>query len=91
MVERCWGTPVRSPNYPRAYPLIDDGCPVKGSLDGTIRIIENGGGKRVKWEGSVFKFIDYDEVWLHCEVKVCLGEPCEKVSLLFTNVCPQKK
>ena len=81
MVKRCWGTPVRSPNHPGAYPIIEDGCPMNGSLDGTVRIIENGEGTRVKWEGSVFKFLDYDEVWLHCEIKVCVETTCKQASI----------
>jgi len=87
MIKQCWGTPVRSPLHPAAYPIIEDGCPVKDSLDGTIEIIENGKGKRAIWEGSVFKFLDYDEVWLHCEIKICLGTKCKQVKMMqqFSN------
>ena len=27
-----------------------------------------------KWQGAVFQFVGYDEVWLHCDIKVCFND-----------------
>ncbi|XP_076813407.1 uncharacterized protein LOC143459966 [Clavelina lepadiformis] len=77
VVKRCWGTPKRNPLHSQQYDIIKNYCPVRGSLDGTVKVYGNGLGGVVKWEGAVFKFISYERVWLHCEIKICFGEDCQ--------------
>lgn len=79
----CWATPQQDPNVDLQHFLIEEGCGVDGVLDGTLQIFENGQSKMAKWAGSVFKFVGYDQVWLHCNIRVCFGEEdckpgCEK-------------
>uniref|UniRef100_H2Y9H8 ZP domain-containing protein n=1 Tax=Ciona savignyi TaxID=51511 RepID=H2Y9H8_CIOSA len=76
-LRRCWGTPERAPDHAQQYPIISDYCKVPESLGGSIRVIDNGESRRVKWEGSVFKFISFRQVWLHCEIRVCFGDDCK--------------
>lgn len=83
VVKRCWATPERSPGHSVQYSLIEESCSVPGSLDGTVRIVENGVSKRARWEGSVFKFVNFEQVWLHCSIQVCFGNGCQKVSISF--------
>nr|XP_026690447.1 mucin-5AC-like [Ciona intestinalis] len=77
VVKRCWGTPERAHDHPRQYPIISDYCRVPESLGGSVKVMGNGEGRKVKWEGSVFKFIDFQQVWLHCEIRVCFGDDCK--------------
>ena len=70
----CWATPNQEPNGELQHFLIEDGCGVEEVLDGTLDIIENGESKMAKWAGSVFKFVGYDQVWLHCNIRVCFGD-----------------
>uniref|UniRef100_H2Y9H7 ZP domain-containing protein n=1 Tax=Ciona savignyi TaxID=51511 RepID=H2Y9H7_CIOSA len=51
-LRRCWGTPERAPDHAQQYPIISDYCKVPESLGGSIRVIDNGESRRVKWEGS---------------------------------------
>nr|XP_039261162.1 fibronectin-like isoform X2 [Styela clava] len=75
-VRKCWATPVRLYDYDTFYPLIENYCPQDGALNNNLTILENGKSKRSRWEGPVFKFVKYTEVWLHCELKVCFGDSC---------------
>ena len=76
-LQECWATPDQNPNDALQHFLIEDGCGVADVLDGTLKIYENGQSKMAKWAGSVFKFVGYDQVWLHCNIRVCFGaEDC---------------
>ena len=69
----CWATPQQDPNGELQHFLIEEGCGVDEVLDGTLDIIENGQSKMAKWAGSVFKFVGYEQVWLHCNIRVCFS------------------
>ena len=71
---QCWATPEQDPHGELQHYLIQDGCGVDGVLDGTLAILENGQSKMAKWQGAVFQFVGYDEVWLHCDIKVCFND-----------------
>lgn len=76
-LQECWATPDQNPNDALQHFLIENGCGVEDVLDGTLKIYENGQSKMAKWAGSVFKFVGYDQVWLHCNIRVCFGgEDC---------------
>ena len=60
----CWATPEKDPFGDLQHYLIETGCGVDGVLDGTLRILENGQSKMAKWQGAVFQFVGYEEVWL---------------------------
>nr|CAB3261818.1 uncharacterized protein LOC100177370 [Phallusia mammillata] len=77
VVRECWATPARDHNHPNRYDIISESCAIPGSLDDSIRILENGMSKRARWQGSVFKFVEFDHVWLHCEIRVCFGDNCQ--------------
>lgn len=70
----CWATPEKDPHGDLQHFLIEDGCGVDGVLDGTLQIIENGQSKMAKWAGAVFQFVGYEEVWLHCDIRVCFND-----------------
>jgi len=69
----CWATPQQEPNGELQHFLIEEGCGVDEVLDGTLDIMENGQSKMAKWAGSVFKFVGYEQVWLHCNIRVCFS------------------
>ena len=71
---QCWATPEQDPHGELQHYLIQEGCAVDGVLDGTLSILENGQSKMAKWQGAVFQFVGYDEVWLHCDIKVCFND-----------------
>lgn len=71
---QCWATPEQDPHGELQHYLIQEGCAVDGVLDGTLAILENGQSKMAKWQGAVFQFVGYDEVWLHCDIKVCFND-----------------
>jgi hypothetical protein len=71
---QCWATPEKDPHGDLQHYLIQEGCAVDGVLDGTLSILENGQSKMAKWQGAVFQFVGYDEVWLHCDIKVCFND-----------------
>ena len=70
----CWATPEKDPFGDLQHYLIETGCGVDGVLDGTLRILENGQSKMAKWQGAVFQFVGYEEVWLHCDIRVCFSD-----------------
>jgi len=77
VVKRCWATPQEDPNFAVSYPIIEDRCPIPGSMDGGLVVTDNGAGHHVRWEGPVFKFVDDEKVWLHCSLQVCFHKDCE--------------
>lgn len=70
----CWATPYQDANGVLQHHLIEEGCGVENVLDGTLKIYENGKSKMSKFAGSVFKFVGYNQVWLHCNIRVCFGD-----------------
>jgi len=81
LLERCWGTVYEQPNSLPRYDLIQDGCPIRSAGDGRIAITENGVSGQARWNGPVFKFVgeseEFNSVWLHCDLKVCINERCQ--------------
>lgn len=73
-IMECWATPHQDPNGALQHYLIEEGCGVADVLDGSLNIYENGQSKMAKWAGSVFKFVGYEQVWLHCNIRVCFGD-----------------
>ncbi|CBY22047.1 unnamed protein product [Oikopleura dioica] len=73
-LQECWATPESSPGHDLRHDLINDACGVPGVLDNTLDIVSNGDSRMAKWHGSVFKFVGYENVWLHCNIKVCFAD-----------------
>jgi len=73
-LQECWATPESSPGHDLRHDLISDACGVPGVLDNTLDIVSNGDSRMAKWHGSVFKFVGYENVWLHCNIKVCFAD-----------------
>ncbi|CAG5105137.1 Oidioi.mRNA.OKI2018_I69.chr1.g1866.t2.cds [Oikopleura dioica] len=73
-LQECWATPESSPAHELRHDLIADACGVPGVLDNTLDIVSNGDSRMAKWHGSVFKFVGYENVWLHCNIKVCFAD-----------------
>jgi len=78
-LQECWATPESSPGHDLRHDLINDACGVPGVLDNTLDIVSNGDSRMAKWHGSVFKFVGYENVWLHCNIKVCFADQADCV------------
>ncbi|XP_076818242.1 ZP domain-containing protein-like [Clavelina lepadiformis] len=73
-VVRCWATPDNDPLGKAArYGLIRNHCPVSRTVQ--VAVISNGEYEYSTWESNVFKFVDFPNVYLHCNVKVCFDGP----------------
>ncbi|XP_060109739.1 pancreatic secretory granule membrane major glycoprotein GP2-like [Heteronotia binoei] len=82
-VEDCWGTPRSDPNHSLKHHLIMKGCP----HDKTVIILNDiGASTMAKFSFQMFQFKNFTEVYLHCQVRLCIPEnqePCAKQ-------CPSK-
>ncbi|XP_066494028.1 uromodulin-like [Tiliqua scincoides] len=83
-VEDCWGTPTADPYHSTKHPLIVKGCP----QDKTLTFLNAIGTSTVaKFSFQMFQFKNFTEVFLHCQVRLCIPdnqEPCAKQ-------CPNNK
>ncbi|XP_044289853.1 uromodulin-like [Varanus komodoensis] len=83
-VEDCWGTPTADPNHSIKHPLILKGCP----HDKTLAFLSDiGTSTEAKFSFQMFQFENFTEVFLHCQVRLCIPdtlEPCAKQ-------CPSKQ
>lgn len=81
LIERCWGTVTDVADAEPSYPLIDDGCPIANKGNNEIRITQNGISHQSLWRAPVFKFVggeeDFTNVWLHCDLQICINRECE--------------
>ncbi|XP_060644221.2 uromodulin-like [Anolis sagrei] len=77
-VEDCWGTPTADPDHETKHQLIMKGCP----HDKTLTFINMIGTSTVaKFSFQMFQFTNYSEVFLHCQVRLCIPDtqkPCVK-------------
>ncbi|XP_062817608.1 uromodulin [Anolis carolinensis] len=77
-IEDCWGTPTADPDHETKHQLIMKGCP----HDKTLSFINVIGASTVaKFSFQMFQFKNYSEVFLHCQVRLCipdLQKPCVK-------------
>ncbi|XP_073503720.1 uncharacterized protein [Phyllobates terribilis] len=83
VMQHCYATPAQNPNDPINYAIIVDSC--ANEDDQTIKIYANGISREGKFSILMFKFIDYNYVFLHCNVYLCSkSEAC-------VPVCPRPK
>uniref|UniRef100_A0ACB8EA13 Uncharacterized protein n=1 Tax=Sphaerodactylus townsendi TaxID=933632 RepID=A0ACB8EA13_9SAUR len=82
-VDDCWGTPRNNPEDSLKHHLIMKGCP----RDTTVTLLNHIGTSTVaKFSFQMFQFKNFSEVYLHCQVHLCIPEnqePCAKQ-------CPSK-
>ncbi|KYO27473.1 uromodulin isoform X2 [Alligator mississippiensis] len=82
-IKDCWTTPTADPNQEVRHQLILKGCP----HDETVTYISAiGNSTMAKFSFLLFKFTNYSEVFLHCQVQLCHPdgpEPC-------IRECPRK-
>ncbi|XP_058010751.1 uromodulin-like [Ahaetulla prasina] len=77
-VEDCWGTPTNDPNDSTKHYLIMKGCPHDKTLE-FLNVI--GTSTVAKFSFQMFQFKNFSEVFLHCQVRLCISanqEPCVK-------------
>ncbi|XP_077787955.1 uromodulin-like isoform X3 [Podarcis muralis] len=83
-MEDCWGTPTGDPVDSTKHFLIMKGCP----HDKTLTFLNAVGNSTVaKFSFQMFQFKNFQEVYLHCQVRLCVPEnkePCAKQ-------CPSKQ
>ncbi|XP_060132441.1 uromodulin-like [Zootoca vivipara] len=83
-IEDCWGTPTADPLDRTNHFLIMKGCP----HDKTLTFLNAVGNSTVaKFSFQMFQFKNFQEVYLHCQVRLCVPEnkePCAKQ-------CPSKQ
>ncbi|XP_042294611.1 uromodulin-like [Sceloporus undulatus] len=83
-VEDCWGTPTADPNHVTKHPLIMKGCP----HDKTLTFLNEIGTSTVaKFSFQMFQFKSYSEVFLHCQVRLCMPDP----QVPCAKECPVKR
>ncbi|XP_025024408.1 uromodulin-like [Python bivittatus] len=77
-VEDCWGTPTNDPEDSTKHYLIMKGCP----RDKTLEFLNAVGTSTVaKFSFQMFQFKNFSEVYLHCQVRLCIPanqKPCAK-------------
>ncbi|XP_053127441.1 uromodulin-like isoform X2 [Hemicordylus capensis] len=78
-VDDCWGTPVADPDHATRHTLIMKGCP---HHDQTVTFLNAiGTSTMAKFSFQMFQFKNFTEVFLHCQVRLCIPdnhEPCAK-------------
>ncbi|XP_061449717.1 uromodulin-like isoform X2 [Rhineura floridana] len=83
-VEDCWGTPSSNPHDSTKHFLTMKGCP----HDKTLTFLNAIGTSTVaKFSFQMFQFRNFSQVFLHCQVRLCVPEnqePCAKQ-------CPSKQ
>nr|CAB3266893.1 alpha-tectorin-like [Phallusia mammillata] len=88
LIQDCWGTISNDPNALPRYPLVADGCAIPTAGDGGVQVTRNGDSHQGTWNSPVFKFVggseQYDNVWLHCDLQLCINKPC-------MPTCPAKR
>ncbi|XP_061571875.1 uncharacterized protein LOC133425185 [Cololabis saira] len=68
VIDSCWATGERATNASVKYDLIRNGC----QDDDTVELANNGVGTSNHFSFKMFQFSGNDEVFLHCEVKLCV-------------------
>lgn len=75
-MERCWATPTADSQSDTSFPLITDGCSEQYATEQGLMVSVNGDETFGRFEVPVFKFVAYSAVWLHCDLQICIAEPC---------------
>lgn len=70
--KECWATASQNIDDEINYTLIEDFC-VDPNADerAKVDLLTNGVGFTSRWEANVFKFVNQDNVYLHCRVRIC--------------------
>lgn len=76
-MERCWATPTADADSATSFPLIGDGCSDEYATSQGLVVTVNGDETFGRFEVPVFKFVAYSAVWLHCDLQICIAEPCQ--------------
>ncbi|XP_068100887.1 uncharacterized protein [Hyperolius riggenbachi] len=69
VMEQCYATPTNNPADTRKYRIILNSCPNED--DGTVQVPANGISSQSQFSFQMFKFIEYDTAYLHCQVHLC--------------------
>lgn len=76
-MERCWATPIADSDSEIRFPLIENGCSDEYATSQGLAVSVNGDETFGRFEVPVFKFVAYSAVWLHCDLQICIAEPCQ--------------
>ena len=76
-MERCWATPTSNSEDETPFDLIQDGCSNSFAKAQGLDVSVNGDQTYGRFEVPVFKFVSYSAVWLHCDLQICIAEPCQ--------------
>jgi len=76
-MERCWATPIADSDSETAFPLIEEGCSDPYATSQGLKVSVNGDQTVGRFQVPVFKFVAYSAVWLHCDLQICIAEPCQ--------------
>ncbi|KAJ8300760.1 hypothetical protein KUTeg_022279 [Tegillarca granosa] len=69
VIQNCFATPDSNRNNPENYPLIRNKCPFDPSLSLSFLPVNT---TMIGFVFKSFKFLNYNNVYLHCDVTVCL-------------------
>ncbi|KAI4881806.1 hypothetical protein NFI96_003653 [Prochilodus magdalenae] len=70
VIDSCWATPVNDPNFAVRWDLIINRCPNKHDI--TVEVLQNGVSTTARFSFKMFAFNDYNKVYLHCAIHLCL-------------------
>ncbi|XP_075035829.1 uncharacterized protein LOC142097675 isoform X2 [Mixophyes fleayi] len=70
LMKKCYATPTNNPQDNIKYSIIQDSRP--NEEDGTVEVYANGNSSQGQFSIQMFKFINHDTVYLHCEVHLCI-------------------
>ncbi|XP_041434761.1 uromodulin-like [Xenopus laevis] len=65
----CYATPTSDSGHPVKYYIIKNNCP--NVNDPTVFMEENGISLSGKFSVQLFKFIGYNTIFLHCQIRLC--------------------
>uniref|UniRef100_A0A3Q2QII8 ZP domain-containing protein n=1 Tax=Fundulus heteroclitus TaxID=8078 RepID=A0A3Q2QII8_FUNHE len=75
ILESCWATPVNDADY--------------HVPDGTVEVIKNGVSTAARFSFKMFTFTNHTEIYLHCNVHLCLlGNNSSNVFLFLQDCSP---
>ncbi|OCT64259.1 hypothetical protein XELAEV_18045361mg [Xenopus laevis] len=65
----CYATPTRDSGHPVKYYIIKNNCP--NVNDPTVFMEENGKSLSGRFSVQLFKFVGYNTLFLHCQIRMC--------------------
>ncbi|KAB5543196.1 hypothetical protein PHYPO_G00076380 [Pangasianodon hypophthalmus] len=69
VINKCWANPSNNPTEQPNNVFLENSCPVPNKY---TTVVENGESTRSLLAVNLFQLVDFDVIYLHCQIQICI-------------------